>query len=131
METSSSASCLRGNKIGSITIDGENHVAGLVNLFGVGESCSIVKEVQHGLDGLLGAISLSGSEVVEGMEHCVINSTSIIQEFPTDLLKVEFVGACHGFRAVFWSELYFLAKFWWDVFGGRVERFERVVMLEL
>ena len=71
-EASCSASSLAGNKVGGITANVEDHVAGAIEFDRVGVTSAIVEEIHNVSNCFLGAIGFGGGEFIDCMEHGVV-----------------------------------------------------------
>jgi hypothetical protein len=72
--------------------------------------CGVVKEVDGGFGGSLGALRLSGSKASKGHKHGIINGPSVVKKDTNNLLEASdfsFVKGGGGIRRG--SELYLAA----------------------
>ena len=73
-------------EVGSVAVDDEDHVAGTIGNDGVGMGRSVVQELFHLGEGLLGGIGLLRGNGAERGEHSEVNGARIIKEGAHDFL---------------------------------------------
>ena len=73
-------------QVGSIGFDFEDHVAGTEFDLSIGVASSIVEEMFCGSYGGFGPINGGGGNVIEGMEHGVVDGAGIKKGFSGDAL---------------------------------------------
>ena len=69
----------------------EDHVAGAVHDLGIRIACGIIQEMVSGFEGCFGAVDSRHGDVVECVEHGVIDRTGVKKKFSRDFLD-EFNG---------------------------------------
>ena len=89
--------------MGSIRVSMQDHVAGAVKDLGFRVCGNTVQEVVNGFICLLGPTVSFGCQVIESMEHGVINTAAIVQEFATDLEEAFLLFGCHWCTVVNFS----------------------------
>ena len=78
--------CFGCNKVGSIEFDFEDHVAGTEFDLSIGVVSSIIEKMFGGSNGGFSSVNGGGGNVIECMEHGVVNGAGIKKEFSGDAL---------------------------------------------
>ena len=63
------------------------HVTGVISDVGIRVCVAILEEMLHGLNCSLRAMFLLGSECVQRMQHCGVNSSGVIKKNSTHLFE--------------------------------------------
>ena len=88
MVTASTAARIGADKVGSIRISAEDHVASAVDNLGVRIAGSVIQKIVGGTEGSLGVLGGGSSNIIACMQHSIVDDPGIIQELVDSMLDV-------------------------------------------